>query len=266
MASPDSSVSSSAIKYLTIVPFVKEDLPLLHRALLRNYPAPGYSADEIRNKLKRIILNFKDTSSFSFAKNNYATVDDSTRNLLVSIMASFPTEENYNDIKTLLLKQPPLVEPGYDVINPLRDSLQLTAAILPDLLSLLKDTSMGPLLITLSNQLLDSGLVHKDIFKPYHPDIVKLSGREFALLKKDPDNYSYYDYLLVDLMGKMNTPEFNAVLQKWSVLSTPSYIALQAVNSLLRNNQPINQVAIAALAKDNSSRIELYDTLKAYHK
>jgi hypothetical protein len=125
---------------------------------------------------------------------------------------------------------------------------------------------MGPLLITLSNQLLDSGLVHKDIFKPYHPDIVKLSGREFALLKKDPDNYSYYDYLLADLMGKMNTPEFNSVLQKWSLLSKPSYIALQAVNSLLRNNQPINPVAIAALAKDNSSRIELYDTLKAYHK
>lgn len=266
MASPDSSVSGTAVKYLTIVPFVKEDLPLLHRALLRNYPAPGYSADEIRNKLKRIILNFKDTSSFSFAKNNYATADDTTRNLLLSLMASFPTEEHYNDIKTLLLKQPPVVEPDYDVINPLRDSLQLTATILPNLLPLLKDTAMGPLLINLSNQLLDSGLVHKDIFKPYHPDILKLSWRELALLKEDPDNYSYYDYLLADLMGRMNTPEFNSVLQKWSLLSKPSYIALKAVSSLLRNNQPINPVAIAALAKDNSSRIELYDTLNAYHK
>jgi uncharacterized protein YbaP (TraB family) len=266
MGSPDSSVSCSAVKYLTIVPFTKEDLPLLHRALLKNYPEPGYSAGEIKNKLKKIILNFKDPSSFIFAKNNYATANDTTRNLLLSIMASFPTEENYNDIKTLLLKQPPMVDPGYQFINPLSDSLQLTATILPDLLPLLKDTAMGPSLINLSNQLLDSGLVHKNIFKPYHPDILKLSGRELALLKEDPDNYSYYDYLLVDLMGKMNTPEFNAVLQKWSVLSTPSYIALQAVNSLLRNNQPINPVAIAALAKDNSSRIELYDTLKAYHK
>lgn len=266
IGSPDSSVCSSAVKYLTIVPFVKEDLPLLHRALLRNYPESGYSADEIRNKLKRIILNFEDPSSFSFAKNNYATANDTTRNLLLSIMASFPTEENYNDIKTLLLKQPPVVEPGYDVINPLRDSLQLTAAILPDLLPLLKDTAMGPLLINLSDQLLDSGLVDKNIFKPYHPDILKLSAKELALLKEDRDNSRYYDYLLADLMGRMNTPEFNSVLQKWSLLSKPSYIALKAVSSLLRNNQAINPVAIAALAKDNSTRVELYDTLRTYRK
>ena len=266
MGSPDSSVSNSALKYLTIVPFVKEDLPLLHRALLRSYPELNYSPDQTRNKLKKIILNFKDPSSFSFAKNNYATANDTTRNLLLSIMASFPTKENYNDIKTLLLKQPPMVEPGYQVINPLTDSLQLTATILPDLLPLLKDTVMGPLLINLSAQLLDSGLVDKNIFKPYHPDILKLSARELALVKEDPDNSSYYDYLLVNLMGKMNTPEFNSVLQKWSLLSKPSYIALGAVNSLLRNNQAINPLAIGALAKDNSTRVELYDTLKTYHK
>lgn len=266
MGSPDSSVSSSAVKYLTIVPFIKEDLPLLHRALLRDYPEPDYSADETRNKLKRIILNFKDPSSFSFAKNNYATANDTTRNLLLSMMASFPTEENYNDIKTLLLKQPPAVEPGYQVIHPLSDSLRLTATILPDLLPLLKDTAMGPLLINLSDQLLDSGLVHKNIFKPYHPDILKLSARELALLKEDPDNSSYYDYLLVDLMGRMNTPEFNSVLQKWSLVSKPSYIALKAVSSLLANKQAITPVAIGALAQDKSTRTELYDTLKAYHK
>lgn len=266
LGSPDSSVSNSAVKYLTIVPFVKEDLPLLHGALLRNYPELDYSPDQTRNKLKKIILNFKDTSSFRFAKNNYATANDTTRNLLLSMMASFPTKENYNDIKTLLLKQPPMVEPGYQVINPLSDSLQLTATILPDLLPLLKDTAMGPLLINLSAQLLDSALIDKNIFKPYHPDILKLSARELALLKDDPDNSRYYDDLLVDFMGKMNTPEFNSVLQKWSVLSKPSHIALEAVNSLLRNNQAINPAAIGALAKDNSTRTELYDTLKAYHK
>jgi hypothetical protein len=125
---------------------------------------------------------------------------------------------------------------------------------------------MGPLLINLSAQLLDSGLIDKNIFKPYHPDILKLSARELALLKDDPDNSRYFDDLLVDLMGRMNSPEFNSVLQKWSLLSQPSYIALGAVNSLLRNNQAINPLAIQALAKDNGSRIELYDTLKAYHK
>jgi len=266
MASTDSSVSSNAVKYLTIAPFIKKDLPLLHQALLKNYPDLDYYPDQTRNKLKKIILNLKDPSSFNFAKNNYATADGTTRNTLLSIMASFPTKENYNDIKTLLLKQPPVVDPGYQVINPLSDSLQLTATILPDLLPLLKDTAMGPLLINLSNQLLDSGLIHKNIFEPYQPDILKLSGKELALLKGDTDNSTYYDYLLVELMGKMNTPEFNSVLQKWSLLSQPSYISLAAVNSLLRNNQAINPGAIQALAKDKSSRIELYDTLKAYHK
>jgi uncharacterized protein YbaP (TraB family) len=266
IASTDSSVSSDAAKYLTIAPFIKKDLPLLHQAILKNYPGLDSYPDQTRNKLKKIIINFKGPSSFSFAKNNYATADDTTRNTLLSIMASFPTKENYNDIKTLLLKQPPVVDPGYQVINPLSDSLQLTATILPDLLPLLKDTAMGPLLINLSDQLLDSSLIHKSIFEPYHPDILKLSGKELALIKEDADNSTYYDFLLVDLMGKMNTPEFNSVLQKWSLLSQPSYISLGAVNSLLRNNQVINPIAIRALAKDNSSRIELYDTLKAYRK
>jgi hypothetical protein len=266
IASTDSSVSSKAAKYLTIAPFIKKDLPLLHQAILKNYPGLDSYPDQTRNKLKKIIINFKGPSSFSFAKNNYATADDTTRNTLLSIMASFPTKENYNDIKTLLLKQPPVVDPGYQVINPLSDSLQLTATILPDLLPLLKDTAMGPLLINLSDQLLDSSLIHKSIFEPYHPDILKLSGKELALIKEDADNSTYYDFLLVDLMGKMNTPEFNSVLQKWSLLSQPSYISLGAVNSLLRNNQVINPIAIRALAKDNSSRIELYDTLKAYRK
>jgi len=266
MASTDSSVSSDAVKYLTIAPFIKKDLPLLHQAVLKNYPGLDSYPNQTKNKLKKIIINFKDPSSFSFAKNNYATADDTTRNTLLSMMASFLTKENYNDIKTLLLKLPPVVDPGYQVINPLSDSLQLTATIVPDLLPLLKDTAMGPLLINLSDQLLDSGFIHKSILEPYQPDILKLSGKELALIKEDADNSTYYDFLLVDLMGKMNTPEFNSVLQKWSLLSQPSYISLGAVNSLLRNNQVINPIAISALAKDNSSRIELYDTLKAYHK
>ena len=63
----------------------------------------------------------------------------------------------------------------------------------------------------------------------------------------------------------MNNAECNSTLQKWSLVSQ-SYMSLRAVNSLLRNKQDINPKAIQALAKNKDTRIDLYDTLKAYDK
>ncbi|MEO8821219.1 MAG: hypothetical protein ABI267_10675, partial [Ginsengibacter sp.] len=211
------------------------------------------------------IVDLKDSSSFNFAKNNYAVADDTTKNMLLSIMASFHTKEYYNVLKTLLLKQPPVLEPGYNFTNPLSDSLELTATILPDLLPLLKDTAMAPVIISLSNKLIDSGLIKENILEPFQGDILNFSDKEFAAFKADSDYFKYSDYQLIQLIEKMNNAECNSKLQKWSLVSQ-SYMSLRAVNSLLRNKQDISPKAIQALAKNRDTRTDLYDSLKAYHK
>lgn len=266
ISSPDSDVNSKAVRYLSFSPFTKSDLPLLHKALMKQLSAgQGYYDGQTKNKLENIIIGLKDSSSFNFAKNNYAVADDTTKNKLLSIMASFHTKENYDGLKTLLLKQPPLVEPGYNFINPMSDSLQLTASILQGLLPLLKDTVMAPVLISLSNKLIDSGLIKENIIEPFQRDILNFSNKEFASFKADSDYFKYSNYQLIDVVGKLNNAECNSALQKWSLVSQ-SYMSLRAVISLLRNKQDINPKAILALAKDKYTRTDLYDTLKAYYK
>lgn len=266
ISSPDLDVSSKAVKYLSFSPFTKKDLPLLHEALMKHYSTEqDYYAGQTKNKLKNIIIGLNDSSSFTFAKNNYATTDDTTRNILLAIMASFHAQENYNDLKTVLLKQPPRLEPDYNFTTPLSDSLKLAASILPDLLPLLKDTAMAPVLISLSNKLLDSGVIKENILEPFQSDILNFSNKEFAIFKDDSAYSKYSDYQLIQLIEKMNTTACNSTLQKWSLVSQP-YMSLRAVYSLLRNKQEINPEAIQALAKNKDTRTDLYDTLKAYHK
>jgi uncharacterized protein YbaP (TraB family) len=266
ISSLDSEVSSKALAYLSLAPFTKKDVPLLHEALTKHYSdVQDHYPGQTRNKLKVIIIGLNDSSSFSFAKNNYAVSDDTTRNILLAIMASFHTQENYNDLQTLLLKQPPRLQPDYNFIDPMSDSLKLTASILPGLLPLLKDTVMAPALISLSNKLLDSGLIKENILQPYQGDILNFSHKELAAFKADSEYYKYSDYQLIQLIGKMDNAECNSALQQWSLVSQ-SYMSLRAVNLLLLNKQDINPKAIQALAKNKETRIDLYDSLKAYYR
>jgi uncharacterized protein YbaP (TraB family) len=262
IVSADSVTRNEAFNYLSKSPFSKTELPLLHAALLKNYPEDD---NDYKNKLADAILDLKDSSSYTFAKDNYADADDDTKNILLNIMASFKTKENFDDIKTLLLKQPPHKELSYDVVYNLTDSIQLAAEIVPDLLVLLKDSAIAPNIITITNKVIDSGLINKNLLQPYYADILKLSVKRYNELKADADAYSSEDYTLEDILRKMNTNASNKSLQQWSVVSQ-IYLEMNAVEGLLANQQPISAQALLALAKDNNTRIELYGSLKAYKK
>ena len=266
IASEDSAVANNAVKYLSGAPFSKEDLPLLQKALLIKYPADRDEDNEmIKNELGRIIIDLKDSSSFTFAKNNYNAVDDTTRNALLNIMAAFPTRGNFYDLKNILLNNTPRIKPGFDFQSELKDSVQLAANILPDLLPLLKDTAMAEAIIVISRKVLDSGLITREALLNYEPDILQISKREYAIREANPDDYHFLDYSLESLLGELKTPPTNTALQKWSSIKTP-YLRQHAVNLLLQNKQVISPIAIQALAKEKSTRIELYDTLKANKK
>jgi uncharacterized protein YbaP (TraB family) len=266
IASGDSAVANNAIKYVNAAPFTKDDLQLLHKALLKEYPA-GRDEDNdlIKNELGRIIMALKDTSSFTFARNNYNAADDTTRNVLLNIITSFPTRENFNGLKGILLNNTPRIKPVFNFPFNFTDSMQLAAGILPDLLPLLKDTVMADAITIISKKLLDSGLINTELLLPHEPDILQLSQKEYTARTANPDDYHYADYALETLLGKLNTHETNVALQKWSGIKTP-YLQQHAVNLLLQNNQVINPLVIQDLAKGKSTRIELYDTLKAYKK
>lgn len=266
MASGDSARSNKAAKYLSLAQFSKEDLPLIHAALLKNYTADDEKDnDVIKSQLGKVIKDLKDTSSFSFAREHFIGADDTTRNILLNVMTSFPSIENYTILKNILLDHTPGIKPDYDFQRAFTDSIKLAAEIFPDLLPLLKDTVMAEAIVSISKTLLDSGLLNKELLRNYKQDVLQFAQKQYKKITNDPDDYDYIDFRLETILGKLNMPETNDMLQKWSVLKSP-FLQLNAVNFLLQNKQALNPVAVQALAKDRSTRVELYDTLRAYKK
>ena len=266
MASEDSTISNKAAKYLSLAQFSKEDLPLIHAALLKNYTTDDEKDNDIiKSKLGGIIKDLKDTSSFSFAREHFIAADDTTRNILLPVMASFPTDENYRILENFLLNHTPRIKPDYDFQRAFTDSIKLAAEMFPELLPLLKDTVMAETIVSISKMLLDSGLISNDLLRSYKQDILHFAQKRLNKITNDPDDYSYVDFRIETIMGKLNIPETNDVLQKWSVLKAP-YLQMNALAYLLQNKQTLNPVAVQALAKDNRTRVELYDSLKAYKK
>jgi len=261
----DSAVRAGAKSYLNTVPFSKEELPLLHEALLKKYRSEQYEYETTNEAIQRIIVDLNDTSSYVFAKNNYFTADDEMKNLLLGIMVSFQTQEHFSDIKTLILKQPPVKEPDYSFIDKFTDSVQLAASVFPEILPLLKDTVMAPAITRIAMRLLDSNLINVFIFQPYQKDILNLAQKNYQKVKKDPDAYDYANYSIINLLGAMNNASCNAVLQNWSLLKSP-YLQIAAISELLKNKQTLNPAALQSIASDKSTRTELYDTLHAYKK
>lgn len=266
IASEDSAVSNKAKDYLASVPFSKEELPMLHEALLKKYADDTADYSTTKEALQRVILDIKDSSSYYFARNNYATASEKDKDRLLEIMGAFPTAEHFKDIATLLLQQPPKEQPGYSFAADLTDSLSLAAGIFPQMLPLLKDSIMAGTVVRMAARLLDSGLTSIASLQPYQQDLLAMSQRNYRKLKNDPDAYDYANYLLLDVLAKMNTAATNASIQNWSLLKKSPYTAMHATAHLLQNKQTLNPVALQNLAAAKETRAALYDTLRAYKK
>ncbi len=270
ISSTDSVTQNAASNYLSNAPFTRSELPLLHKAILKSYlqhndDGNDNTYDATREKIKRRIIQFEDSSSYSFAKDHYAAADDTTKIILLDIMAAFPTRQHFEEIKTMLLNNTPHITPMYDFTNRLIDTAALTATIFPGLFPLIKDSTMAPVIVRIADKLLDSNLIDKSLLQNYAQEILKFAQQKYLLQKLPDPDYDVATYSIVNVLGKMNTADCNAILQKWSLIKN-SYLAIDVVLALLQNQQPINPAAMKALAADNGTRIELYDSLKANRK
>jgi hypothetical protein len=265
LSNGDSAIREAARAALHDAPFINKDLPLLHAALMHDYPVSEYYYDDPKQSLKGIIIDIHDTSSYTFALTNYLNADKETKNLLLEIMASFPSQEHFADLKTILFEHPPKQQPEYSFAYSFADSIQLAASVFPGFLPLLKDTVLAPTIVRIARHLLDSNLIAASFLEPYQPDILVLSRKQYSAIKSDPGNSDYVNYSIVYLLEKMNNATCNAELQKWSLLENAD-LALEVVSALLRNEQSLNSRALQQVAEDKYTRTDLYDSLRAYKK
>lgn len=264
LASQDSTIFSEAIDALADAAFLKQDLPLLHNALLATYRDDGRGYRSAHQLITKNINDIGDPSSLDFAFDNYARANAESKKFMLEIISNRPTKENYSRLQQLL-ESGPTVRPTYSFTQNLQSDDSVTATILEKLLPLIGDSNMSACVVQVSNNLHDSGFISLEKIRPYAKNIRAFAQHRYQQLQKDPEAYDYGDMDMVELLGKLNDPASNATLKKW--VSLPQlYLVHKCVELLLLNKQPVTTAEVSKMAEDKSYRIDLYNTLKEAKK
>jgi hypothetical protein len=262
----DSARRTDARTALRTSPFKPKDLPLLHEAMLKEYPVFADEYESVNSIIADKIIELKDSSSLNFSRMNYLTEKDKyIRGHLLDIMASYKTKENYAALLQLLLQSSPSAELSYSFLNDIKDSAALAATIFPGILPLLKDTIMAPGIVYIVAGLVDSNMIAVDMLRNYQQNILQFAQLRYGKLMRDKDDYDYKDYSLYSLLGKFRNQACNAMLQKWLRVDN-DYIRLKCVSALVANGEPVDKQILLKLAADKIYRVDLYDDLKKLQK
>ncbi len=266
----DSATFTEAKNYLSEVSFTKNDLPLLHQALLYNYQDDSLNYGSVTNRLINILDDLSDSSTVDFVKNNYSKIDaakEDNNAAMLNVLASYPTAYSYTLLKDLLMNQTPVKlihrkSIGYQ----LDDSLALTKTLYPELLQLLKQPDYWQDITDYTAELLDSNMLTPDILKPYEKQLEYLADTLLhGTLIKEEDVWLWNYQNLLKLLGYNNTATANNLLQQYAA-GKDLYLKQAAILSLLRNNQTVATAEIEKLAADKEMRISFYEELKEINK
>lgn len=257
----DSAAYADAASNLSLVTFDRNDLPLLHQALLQ--PDRGDDQYEsVSATLIKIVGGMADSSTVDFIEKNYTGLsgDKAARQYnLLAVLAHCKTAASYAVLKKLLLTGPPVSGDAGNMRYALFDSLQLTASLYPELLQKSSDSLLGYSTITLANHLVDSGLLEQSTLRNYADAIVDGAGKAEGQLRNEEERWSFTGWS--EMLGHLNSTAGNNVLRKALVVKE-NYIKQSVLLALLQNHQQVPAEAIAKVAADKGQRGYFYSELK----
>jgi hypothetical protein len=266
LTTTDSTAFEAAIEDFESVSFRKEDLPLLHKAMLETY-RDNEDNSSANNKLMESILPLADSTTVRFAKEAYARQTgkkEENRYRLLQLLARMETSESFAALKPFLLADLPKSGNPILLQRPLLDTLQLSATLFPELLQKADDSLLAPVIAAVADRLLDSSLLTVAQLKSYRQTVLKGAENEFKLLGQKV--YEPWELIRwARLLSWLNDQEANAFLQRLLRQNDPP-LKQAAIMALLKNNQPVPATEIANVAADRSQRIYFYDALKTAGK
>lgn len=263
----DTTEFSKALDVFGKVKFDKEDLPLLHRALLYNYIKREDDYTTVNERIVSELKEISDSSTVQFIAENYPQLGnqkDSIKYFLLEMLSKIKTAGSYNVLKKLLLTDLPLKGDAGKLSYPLRDSLKLTANLYPEILSLSKDSIFSSVLVKVTGELLDSNLVSMHDVLPYKQNFLSNAERSLHVVKNDESNWWMHSSW-VPFIGKFNDKESNDIIKEFLKLKEVN-IKYAAILALAKNNQPVSAVEIERVAEDKNYRKDLYDGFKKINK
>ena len=296
--SKDSLVGKRAKEAIPNVYFGAAGVPALLRAINDlSYNDKDYFNTRTRliNELGYINDPVAVSKVVSGLKNIYEKAGDTStfQNVVLKALAHLKTRPAYDLLKTLLVLDPPIFENAADynyLFQDLGDSLPLARTLFPELLQLSTVDDYKENILSLLSTLVDSGYLKGTDYESYFSQIYfdakiqwkKQEGRDERKLQKkeedngddtpnnegegagDPDSQlDDYAVLLMPFYDKNSTVPhfFNKLLQ-----SKDASLRLSTISLLLRNDKPVADSIIRALAANDLYRSRLLKCLQAIKK
>lgn len=253
-----------ALNSLEDVNFTEEDLPLLHQALLQTYIKRENDYRTVNAKIISLLEDLADESTVQFVAEHYKTLDKEKEELkydLLEVLANRRTKESYSVLKNILMNALPSKGSSYYLSYALSDSLELTASLLPDILSLSADSSFAELLVARTRELMDTNMVEMKDVIPYKNNFLTHAKSILqTTLSEDEDKWWNY-YSWIPFLGRFNDKESNELLRQFLQLNEKE-VKYEALIALIKNDQTVSPAEVEKLAEDKNYRTQLYDELK----
>ncbi len=268
LESRDSATLAAARLAIDDAPFGVSDLPLLHQAYLKQYLLDATEYVSINDLLSTAINKVHDSSTVTFIKENYVSVTKQSPELkadMLHMLASQQSKSAIAILKELLLNNPPVTDNSNSFIYKLADSLPLSADLFPEAAQLFGDSILGPGIIRLASDLIDSNRLQKDILQQYIGGLIRTANAQLTQLKKDNEDYPVFNGYVLDVLEKLNNAQSNNLLNGF-LKAGDLYIKQSALLALLKNKQPVSAIEIRKLAADKEYRTSFYEALKKINK
>ncbi|MEP7109829.1 MAG: TraB/GumN family protein, partial [Ferruginibacter sp.] len=294
--SKDSAIHSRAQQTIGNIYYGERGVPKIASAI----NAIKVDKDYIDTKTKLIaeLGYIKDTTKrivVSLLKNIYERTADTSifQNEVLKALARHKTSEAIKLFKELVLQDPPFFDNNYDyagIFNNLGDSLELAAALYPELLQLVSVDDYKKPVLALLVTLVDSGYIKDVQFENYFSriyfdakiELKKQKGKDEKKIdeeiNKDNDeepvrNYNNnnenknelndYAILLMPFYDKnLSVPKFFDKL----LSSKDDAVSLNTTIMLLRHNKPVADSILARFAKNDKWRGNLFSRLEQIKK
>jgi uncharacterized protein YbaP (TraB family) len=268
LKSNDSATVAKARDAFHKAVFTKKDLPLLYNAMVKRYRKDEGQYQSINELVANEIEDLNDSSVVNFVANQYAVINDSSMDvqmLLLKLLAKHKTTVSYNLLQHLLLHITPLTGSVYSLMYNITDSMNLIKGFFPSATALYADTVVGPAIMKLANELLDSGFVKPADILQNEKAVYVIAKKQLDELKADIEAYPLYNSDVIDLLGRFNTKLGNELLNQFAKVPD-LWTKSNAIVALLKNNQPVLAADIMKFAKDKEWRTSFYSQLKKINK
>jgi hypothetical protein len=252
-----------AQKMIDKVEFTIADLPVLQDALLFVYRDSGDGSGIAMRLIDQVRKIDTIKSSIAFVQANYLKLGEekqSIKPLLLYLLAGQASQESYDLLNELLLKEPLTDNTYYPFYETMRES-DFAPSLFPSLLQVLPDPNIGIHIADLALELYEKEEIEKKEFIDNKKWIIDAAKVHLAFKEVEDDETELSVTSLVRLLAMVNDPMANEWLRKVIARSKDEDTKLEAVVGLLKNKQVVAKTDLLLLAKSDAIRVKLYELL-----